>query len=86
MHLFFMQGARLVAVGLGSPANARRFSEVLDFPLELLYADPSGSCYSALGFRCAWEVDCKILRNRRACGVACEVSDIWCACEVACEN
>ena len=42
----------MVAIGLGSPANARRFAEVLDIPLELLYADPSGSCYSALGFRC----------------------------------
>lgn len=42
-----------MAVGLGSPANARRFAEILGFPLEMLYADPSGSCYSALGFRCA---------------------------------
>lgn len=28
----------MIAVGLGSPENARRFSEVLQFPLDVLYA------------------------------------------------
>ena len=37
-------------MGLGSPANARRFSEVLQFPLDILYADETGQCYKALGF------------------------------------
>jgi hypothetical protein len=32
------RGVTLVAVGLGSPENARLFSETLNFPLDLLYA------------------------------------------------
>jgi hypothetical protein len=43
-------GAQVVAVGLGSATNARRFAEVLGFPLDLLYADPEGWAYKALGF------------------------------------
>ena len=37
-------------MGLGSATNARRFAEVLGFPLDVLYADPEGWCYKALGF------------------------------------
>eukprot|EP00882_Tetradesmus_deserticola_P017039 GHRQ01018226.1.p1 GENE.GHRQ01018226.1~~GHRQ01018226.1.p1 ORF type:complete len:297 (+),score=106.89 GHRQ01018226.1:869-1759(+) len=44
------QGLQVITVGLGSPQNARIFSSTLDFPLEGLYADPTGACYSALGF------------------------------------
>lgn len=40
----------LIAVGLGSEANARSFANNLNFPLERLFADPSGACYKALGF------------------------------------
>lgn len=29
---------KVIAVGLGSVENARRFSEVLEFPLDILYA------------------------------------------------
>ncbi|GAQ86414.1 hypothetical protein KFL_002870180 [Klebsormidium nitens] len=43
-------GVRIVAVGLGSPDNARRFAETVGFPLQLLYADPTGACYRALNF------------------------------------
>jgi hypothetical protein len=42
--------AQVITVGLGSPENARIFSSTLDFPLDGLYADPTGACYSALGF------------------------------------
>ncbi len=48
-----VQGARLVAVGLGEPVQARQFCETLGFPVDMLYSDPSGAAYSALGFRCA---------------------------------
>lgn len=44
------QGLQVITVGLGSPENARLFSSTLDFPLEGLYADPTGAAYSALGF------------------------------------
>lgn len=43
-------GAQVIAVGLGSEQNARGFANTLNFPLEKLYADPSGACYQALGF------------------------------------
>jgi hypothetical protein len=35
-------GVGLAAVGLGEPAKARRFAELLGFPLDLLYA---GGCW-----------------------------------------
>jgi hypothetical protein len=41
--------AQVITVGLGSPENARIFSSTLDYPLDGLYADPTGACYSALG-------------------------------------
>ncbi|KAL0050379.1 hypothetical protein WJX82_010014 [Trebouxia sp. C0006] len=43
-------GTQVVVVGLGSRQNALSFSKLLDFPLRLLYADPEGVCYKALGF------------------------------------
>ena len=43
----------LVAVGLGDPVQARQFCEVHGLPTDMLYSDPSGAAYSALGFRCA---------------------------------
>ncbi|PSC69127.1 hypothetical protein C2E20_7298 [Micractinium conductrix] len=43
-------GVGFVAVGLGEPEKARRFSELLGFPLDCLYADPTGELYTALGF------------------------------------
>lgn len=44
------QGARVIAVGLGSAANAREFSRVLNFPLDKLYADETAAVHRALGF------------------------------------
>jgi len=41
---------QVVTVGLGSADNARSFAATLGFPLDSLYADPSGACYKALGF------------------------------------
>lgn len=40
----------VAAVGLGSVENARKFAELLNFPLDLVYCDPSGAAYEALGF------------------------------------
>lgn len=37
-------------MGLGSAENARFFSQTLNYPLENLYADPTGVCYKALNF------------------------------------
>ncbi|KAI3427059.1 hypothetical protein D9Q98_006999 [Chlorella vulgaris] len=53
-------GVRLLAVGLGETAKARRFAELLGFPLDLLYADPSGELYRALGFSPGFAPDVKI--------------------------
>ena len=41
---------RTAAIGVGSVAGARLFSELTSFPLELLHADPDAACYAALGF------------------------------------
>jgi hypothetical protein len=41
---------QVVTVGLGSAENARFFSQTLNYPLDGLYADPTGACYKALGF------------------------------------
>ncbi|KAL0041490.1 hypothetical protein WJX79_005157 [Trebouxia sp. C0005] len=43
-------GTQVVVIGLGSRQNALSFSKLLNFPLRLLYADPEGVCYKALGF------------------------------------
>ncbi|CAL5228424.1 g11558 [Coccomyxa viridis] len=44
------RGVKVIAVGLGGLDQARRFAEVLQFPLDNLYADATGQCYKALGF------------------------------------
>ncbi|CAL8466035.1 g5571 [Coccomyxa elongata] len=44
------RGVKVVVIGLGSVGNARRFAEVLSFPLDLLHADSTGAMYRALGF------------------------------------
>jgi hypothetical protein len=41
---------QVVTVGLGSAENARFFSQTLDYPLQGLYADPTGAAYKAIGF------------------------------------
>ena len=46
-----LQGAKVVAVGLGEPTQARQFAEILSFPVDMLYSDPGGAAYAALGFR-----------------------------------
>lgn len=43
-------GVRVIAVGLGTAANAQEFSRILKFPLDHLYADPEGTIYKALAF------------------------------------
>lgn len=43
-------GVGLLAVGLGEPDKARRFAELLQFPVDDLYADPTGELYTTLGF------------------------------------
>ncbi|KIZ01932.1 hypothetical protein MNEG_6027 [Monoraphidium neglectum] len=43
-------GVKVISVGLGSPESARTFAAALDYPLEGLYADPTGACCKALGF------------------------------------
>jgi hypothetical protein len=46
-----VQGAKVIAVGLGEPVQARRFAEILSFPVDILNSDPEGTAHSALGFR-----------------------------------
>ena len=43
-------GVELTVIGIGSPASGRKFAELLDFPTERLFADPTGACHRALGF------------------------------------
>lgn len=43
-------GVQVVAVGLGSADSAQSFARTLKFPMDKLYADPSGAAYKALGF------------------------------------
>ncbi|KAF8061915.1 p80 [Scenedesmus sp. PABB004] len=44
------RGVQVITVGLGSADNARAFAAALDYPLDGLYADPTGACYAAQGF------------------------------------
>lgn len=53
-------GIQVVVVGLGSRQNALQFSKLLDFPLRLLYADPEGVCYKALGFSPGFAADAPV--------------------------
>lgn len=41
---------QVITVGLGSAENASRFASTLGYPLDALYADPTGACYKALDF------------------------------------
>ena len=43
-------GVQVVFVVLGTPANAAAFAARLDVPQSLLFADPTGSTHTALGF------------------------------------
>ena len=40
---------RLVAIGIGTAARAKEFSEHVGFPADLLYADPDNVVYDQLG-------------------------------------
>lgn len=51
---------QVFTVGLGTPENARLFARELNYPLEHLYADPSGACYKALGFNPGFAADVDI--------------------------
>jgi len=43
-------GCEVMTVGIGTQAAALRFSKLLGYPTDNLYADPSGHCHKALGF------------------------------------
>lgn len=43
-------GVQLVAVVIGSPDNARAFSELSGFPVDRVYCDPDASAYKTFGF------------------------------------
>ncbi|KAI3839556.1 hypothetical protein MKX03_008502 [Papaver bracteatum] len=46
---FDIAGVKLVAVGVGTPENARILAERLPFPMDSLYADPDRKAYDVLG-------------------------------------
>ncbi|KAI3888091.1 hypothetical protein MKW92_009528 [Papaver armeniacum] len=46
---FDSAGVKLVAVGVGTPENARILAERLPFPMDSLYADPDRKAYDVLG-------------------------------------
>lgn len=48
MPLLESSDVKVIAVGLGSPANARAFASIHNFPLAKLHADPQVgvNCYS----------------------------------------
>ncbi|XP_057500627.1 uncharacterized protein LOC130784679 isoform X1 [Actinidia eriantha] len=46
---FDSAGVKLIAVGVGTPNNARILAERLPFPLDCLYADPDRKAYDVLG-------------------------------------
>lgn len=50
MNVLEARGGGVSVVGLGTPANGRKFAELLDFPLMHLYACPDLAVYKALGF------------------------------------
>ncbi|KAJ9511517.1 hypothetical protein QJQ45_029825 [Haematococcus lacustris] len=50
MPMLEASGVQVIAVGLGSAANAQEFARDLRFPATKLFADPSGAAYKALGF------------------------------------
>ncbi|KAK8937066.1 hypothetical protein KSP39_PZI012037 [Platanthera zijinensis] len=46
---FESAGVKLIAIGVGTPDNARILAEGLPFPLDYLYADPDRKAYNVLG-------------------------------------
>ncbi|KAM1048341.1 hypothetical protein ACFX13_028154 [Malus domestica] len=46
---FDSAGVKLIAVGVGTPDNARILAERLPFPMDSLYADPDRKAYDVLG-------------------------------------
>jgi hypothetical protein len=42
-------GVKLVAVGIGTPERGQEFCDLIAFPRENLYSDPTSECYGALG-------------------------------------
>ena len=48
-------GCKLLAVGIGTDERARQFCEHVDFPQELLFADPDNAAYDALGLKKGWQ-------------------------------
>ncbi|KAL6843617.1 hypothetical protein ACP4OV_026679 [Aristida adscensionis] len=49
MARFDSAGARLIAIGVGTPDKARILANRLPFPLDSLYADPERKAYDVLG-------------------------------------
>ncbi|TVU45257.1 hypothetical protein EJB05_04738, partial [Eragrostis curvula] len=49
MGKFDSAGAKLIAVGVGTPDKARILADRLPFPSEYLYADPERKAYNVLG-------------------------------------
>lgn len=47
-------------IGLGGVTAGRAFSNFTRLPLDVLYADPSGSCCQALGFEQGFGPDLEI--------------------------
>lgn len=41
----------LVCVGIGTAARAKEFAAHVEFPEEMLYADPENACYDALALK-----------------------------------
>ncbi|XP_062212286.1 uncharacterized protein LOC133913221 [Phragmites australis] len=49
MAKFDSAGAKLIAIGVGTPDKARILADRLPFPLDSLYADPERKAYNVLG-------------------------------------
>jgi len=49
MVKFDSAGARLIAIGVGTPDKARILADRLPFPVDFLYADPDRKAYNVLG-------------------------------------
>lgn len=49
MAKFDSAGAKLIAIGVGTPEKARILADRLPFPLDSLYADPERKAYNVLG-------------------------------------
>ncbi|KAJ1293775.1 hypothetical protein BS78_01G094700 [Paspalum vaginatum] len=49
MPRFDSAGARLIAIGVGTPDKARILADGLPFPVDSLYADPERKVYNVLG-------------------------------------